>query len=208
MAKKKFYVVWDGHERGVFSSWKDCERAIKAYPGAKYKSFENESQAHKAIQDSYYKYVGKNARPAQPANPNAGGGPIAQSIAVDAAYSSASKNMEYQGVYTADKSLLFRIGPLPKGTNNVGEFLAIVHALALCKKNNITLPIYTDSQTAMAWVRNKKAKTTLLEESDNEKLFDYIDRAENWLKQNTWPNKILKWDTRNWGEIPADFGRK
>ncbi len=208
MAKKKFYVVWDGHETGVYTTWKGCEKAIKNYPNAKYKSFENEAQARKAINEPFYKYIGKKAVPAAPANPNAGGGPIKASIAVDAAYSSASKNMEYQGVYTADNSVLFKIGPLPKGTNNVGEFLAIVHALALCKQKNINLPIYTDSMTAMAWVRNKKAKTTLQEEPANEKLFDYIDRAENWLKQNTWTNKILKWDTKNWGEIPADFGRK
>ena len=208
MAKKKFYVVWDGHETGVFDSWKACEKAIKSYPNAKYKSFENEQQARRAIHEPFYQHIGKNAKPSKPANPNAGGGPIAESISVDAAYSSASQNMEYQGVYTRDNSVIFRIGPLPKGTNNVGEFLAIVHALALCKKNNSTLPIYTDSQTAMAWVRNKKAKTTLQQEAVNTKLFEYIDRAENWLKQNTWPNKILKWDTKNWGEIPADFGRK
>lgn len=208
MAKKKYYVVWDGHETGVFDSWKACEKAIKNYPSAKYKSFEIEAHARKAAREPFYRYIGKNAKPATPPNPSAGGGPIPASIAVDAAYSSASKNMEYQGVYTHDKSVLFKVGPLPKGTNNVGEFLAIVHALALCKKNNTTLPIYTDSQTAMAWVRNKKAKTTLKEEPDNEKLFEYIDRAENWLKNNIWPNKILKWDTRNWGEIPADFGRK
>lgn len=208
MAKKKFYVVWEGHETGIFSSWKTCEKAIKNYPSAKYKSFENEAQAKKASYEPFYRYIGKNAKPAAPPNPNAGGGPLAASIAVDAAYSSASKQMEYQGVYTHDKSVLFKVGPLPKGTNNVGEFLAIVHALALCKKNNTTLPIYTDSQTAMAWVRNKKAKTTLQEEPANEKLFEYIDRAETWLKNNVWPNKILKWDTRNWGEIPADFGRK
>jgi ribonuclease HI len=208
LAKQKYYVVWEGHETGVFDNWKACEKAIKAYPSAKYKSFENEAQARKAITENYYKHVGKKAQPKLPPNPAAGGGPIANSIAVDAAYSSASTNMEYQGVYTADQSPLFRIGPLPKGTNNVGEFLAIVHALALCKQKNINLPIYTDSQTAMAWVRNKKAKTTLQEVAENEKLFDYIERAENWLKQNTWTNKILKWDTRNWGEIPADFGRK
>jgi ribonuclease HI len=208
LAKKKFYVVWEGHQTGVFDNWKSCERAIKEYPGAKYKSFENELQARKAINEAYYKHVGKNAAPAKPANPNAGGGPILQSIAVDAAYSSASKNMEYQGVYTADKSVWFKRGPIPKGTNNIGEFLAIVHALALCKQQNINLPIYTDSVTAMAWVRNKKAKTTLDEEPENEKLFEYIDRAEAWLKENTWTNRILKWDTQNWGEIPADFGRK
>ena len=206
--KKKFYVVWEGHETGVFESWKDCERAIKGYPAAKYKSFENEAQAREALKGNYWKHVvAKTQKPAA-SSPSAGGGPLLESISVDAAYSSASKEMEYQGVYTKDKSVIFKVGPLPKGTNNVGEFLALVHALALCKQRNIPLPIYTDSVTAMAWIRNKKAKTTLKEESANEKLFDYIERAENWLKNNNWSNKILKWDTENWGEIPADFGRK
>ena len=205
--KKKYYAVWEGHETGVFDNWKDCERAIKGYPAAKYKSFENEAQAHTALGGNYWKHVVNKTSKPTGANPSAGGGPEFESISVDAAYSSASKNMEYQGVYTKDKSVIFKVGPLPKGTNNVGEFLALVHALALSKQRNIPLPIYTDSMTAMAWIRNKKVKTTLKEEPANEKLFDYIDRAENWLKNNTWNNKILKWDTKNWGEIPADFGR-
>ncbi|MFN2394630.1 MAG: viroplasmin family protein [Bacteroidales bacterium] len=206
--KKKFYAVWEGHETGFFDNWKDCERAIKGYPAAKYKSFESEALARQALGGNYWKHVVNKSTKPLAANPLAGGGPIPESISVDAAYSSASKDMEYQGVYTKDKSVIFRVGPLPKGTNNVGEFLALVHALALCKQRNIRLPVYTDSMTAMAWIRNKKAKTILKEEPANEKLFDYIDRAENWLKNNTWNNKILKWDTENWGEIPADFGRK
>jgi ribonuclease HI len=205
LAKKKFYVVWEGHEKGVFDDWKLCEKAIKAFQGARYKSFENEAEAIKAVNEPWYKHI----RPkAAVTSVQSGAGPIAESISVDAAYSSSSKNMEYQGVYTANKAQWFRVGPLPRGTNNVGEFLAIVHALALCKKQNINLPVYTDSVTAMAWVRNKKANTKLEEVDENEKLFEYIQRAEDWLKNNTWSNKILKWDTRNWGEIPADFGRK
>jgi ribonuclease HI len=42
----------------------------------------------------------------------------------------------------------------------------------------------------------------------NEELFNLVDRALNWIKVNQWPNKILKWETEHWGEIPADFGRK
>jgi len=208
LAKKKYYVVWEGHETGVFDNWKACERVIKGYQGAKYKSFPNKEQAWQAFNEAYYDHVGSNARSSKPANPMAGGGPIWDSISVDAAYSSSSKQMEYQGVHTRHKDVFFRVGPLPKGTNNVGEFLAIVHALALCKQKGIKLPIYTDSMTAMAWVRNKKAKTTLKQEAVNKKLFEYMERAENWLHNNSWDNKILKWDTANWGEIPADFGRK
>jgi ribonuclease HI len=116
--------------------------------------------------------------------------------------------MEYQGVYTASKKLIFHMGPFEEGTNNIGEFLAIVHALALCKKENIKLPIYSDSITAISWIKKKKANSKLVSTEKNEKLFDLIERAEKWLKENTYSNQILKWLTQVWGEIPADFGRK
>ena len=104
---------------------------------------------------------------------------------------------------------IFHLGPLDDGTNNVGEFLALVHALALCKKNGDTsTPIYSDSRTAQSWVKRRKAKTSLAPTPRNAKIFELIQRAEYWLANNTPVNPILKWDTESWGEIPADFGRK
>ncbi len=207
--KNKFYVVWEGHETGIFTSWSDCKRVIDGYASAKYKGFPDLEQAEYAVNQPFYKFIGNKKKTAPSSSTSTGSGtPVWDSLSVDAAYSSSSMMMEYQGVHTQTRQRYFKVGPLPRGTNNVGEFLAIVHALALFKKENIKLPIYTDSITAMAWVRNKKAKTTLKEVPANKKLFDYIQRAENWLQNNTWQNKILKWDTKNWGEIPADFGRK
>lgn len=117
--------------------------------------------------------------------------------------------MEYRGVWTADKSEIFHYGPAKDGTNNIGEFLALVHALALLqKKNDPSTPIYSDSKTAIAWVKKKKANTQLKPTRHNAELFDMIHRAEKWLKENTWKNPIHKWETEHWGEIPADFGRK
>jgi ribonuclease HI len=95
------------------------------------------------------------------------------------------------------------------GTNNIGEFLAIVHALALYKQKGLTTrPIYTDSVTAMGWVKKKKANTKLEQNAKTAKLYELIQRAETWLQQNTYSNPIIKWETEDWGEIPADFGRK
>jgi hypothetical protein len=37
---------------------------------------------------------------------------------------------------------------------------------------------------------------------------EMIERAEKWLKENRYSNKIVKWETELWGEVPADFGRK
>jgi ribonuclease HI len=127
---------------------------------------------------------------------------------VDAACNTVTGDMEYQGVDAKSKRLIFHQGPYRDGTNNIGEFLAIVHALAILKREKSSLPIYTDSMTAISWVRNRKANTKLAKSPENEILFDLLDRAEKWLKENIWKNPILKWETTIWGEIPADFGRK
>lgn len=132
---------------------------------------------------------------------------IKQALCVDAACSGNPGPMEYRGVHIPSGKEVFRFGPI-QGTNNIGEFLAIVHALALMQQKNISMPIYSDSVSGMAWVRNRKAKTTLSRTAQTEQALDLVARAENWLRTNQVKVPILKWDTENWGEIPADFGRK
>ena len=100
------------------------------------------------------------------------------------------------------------MGPYRDGTNNIGEFLAIVHALALLKQHQSDLPVYSDSKTAISWVKKKKANTKVQATAQNKKLLELLLRAEKWLIDNNYPNKILKWETEKWGENPADFGRK
>ena len=116
--------------------------------------------------------------------------------------------MEYRGVDTKSKKQLFHQGPFEEGTNNIGEFLAIVHGLAFLKQNQSNRIIYTDSKTAMSWIRKKTCNTKLERSNKNDALFILVDRAINWLKTNSYPTTIVKWETKAWGEIPADFGRK
>lgn len=210
MAKKKYYVVWQGHEPGVYESWPKCQQQIKNYPQAKYKSFSSREAAQEAFVGNYHDYIGANKKKSQPKGPPKGSDSpvIWDSLAVDAACSGNPGLMEYQGVDTTTGQRIFHLGPIPDGTNNVGEFLALVHGLALLKQQNSPKPIYTDSRTAMAWVRKKKANTKLHRTPRNAKLFELIARGERWLANNSYSTEILKWDTDNWGEIPADFGRK
>ncbi|MBR2379071.1 MAG: ribonuclease H, partial [Bacteroidaceae bacterium] len=133
---------------------------------------------------------------------------IRNSLAVDAACSGNPGRMEYRGVYVATGVEVFRIGPMEQGTNNIGEFLALVHGLALLKKMGNNMPLYSDSRNAMLWVRQKQCKTKLERTEVNKPIFDLIERAEAWLKNNTYTTRIIKWETEQWGEIPADFGRK
>ncbi|MGC6431833.1 MAG: viroplasmin family protein [Jejuia sp.] len=209
--KKKYYTVWKGHNIGVFESWDDCKAQITNFEGAQYKSFSTFEAAKKALKGNYKDYIGKTKKftsELSEAQLKKIGQPNYNSISVDAASSGNPGKMEYRGVDTKSKKQLFIQGPFEEGTNNIGEFLAIVHALALLKKKNSNRIIYTDSKTAMSWVRKKTCNTKLKRNDKNKPVFELVDRAISWLKTNTYDTVIVKWETKAWGEIPADFGRK
>ena len=210
MAKKKYYVVWKGNRPGIYERWDDCKAAIKDFKGAVYKSFPNFELAKKAYKGDFKDYIGKDKFKSalSPEALKKIGQPNYHSIAVDAASSGNPGNMEYRGVDTRTKKELFRMGPFEQGTNNIGEFLALVHGLALLKKHNSDKLIYTDSKIAMSWVRKKTCNTKLVPSEKNKTLFELITRAINWLNNNSYSTTIVKWETKAWGEIPADFGRK
>ena len=210
MAKKKFYVVWKGKKPGIYESWDDCKAQINGVKGAEYKSFKSFADAKKAFNGDYSEYKGKSkGKPTLSSQELLKiGEPNMHSISVDAASSGNPGVMEYQGVDTKTKKVLFKQGPYEEGTNNIGEFLAIVHGLAYLKKRNANKVLYTDSRTAMAWIRKRKCNTKVKKTKKNAELFDLIERAEKWLQENTIDVPIVKWETKAWGEIPADFGRK
>lgn len=215
MAKgKKYYCVWEGLESGVYTSWEACEKAVKGFPSAKHMSFKSEEEAEDAYATGYKAWAESHKE----RKGTEGGKPVRtpsqlppevdkSGIAVDAACSGNPGQMEYRGVSLADGKEIFHFGPT-LGTNNIGEFLAIVHAMALLKKLNMPNTIYSDSMTAQKWVRIKECKTTLVRNKKTEELYRIIARAEAWLHNNQVTNPVKKWQTDKWGEIPADFGRK
>ncbi len=212
MGKKKYYVVWEGEKKGIFTSWNTCKKQITNYVGAKYKSFKTKEMAEKAYNGNYEDFIGKTIHETTLSKEELAkiGKPILNTISVDGACNNKGIS-EYQGVYTDTKTELFHLGPFKGGSNNLMEFLALVHGLAYCKKNNLDLAIYSDSRTAISWVWQKKIKTTIKKTSENKQIFELVNRAIIWLNNNPEVIKhknILKWETKAWGEIPADFGRK
>ena len=213
MAKQKFYVVWNGLKTGIFTTWRDCERQVKGVEGACFKSFGTREEAEQAYASHPSAYVGRKAVrggnhsrsarvcPGEVMNSNA--------IAVDAACSGNPGRMEYRGVYLPNGEQLFHFGPL-YGTNNIGEFLAIVHAMALIEKNRGwgEMTVYSDSRNAIKWVTEGQCKTRLVRSSRTEQIYSLIARAEQWLATHPSRPALKKWETDEWGEIPADFGRK
>lgn len=210
MAKQqKYYVVWEGHEPGIYKTWEECKRQIDGFAMARYKSFPSKESAEIAYENDWKNYYGKESQPLLSAEQLARyGKPILHSITVDGAWNHVTGLCEYQGRETSTGALLFKQGPFEDGTNNVVEFLAIVHALAMCKKQHWDFPIYSDSRNAINWVKSKQVRTKLKRTNRNDKLFELMDRAIQWLKTHSYNNPILKWETKAWGENPADFGRK
>ena len=215
MAKQKYYVVWQGAETGIFSTWEECNQRVKGYKKARYKAFDTHAEAQQAFSMGFEAYRKAHpsaraaAKPTGPAASTHAAPPtISEAIAVDAACSGNPGAMEYRGVHQPSGQQVFHYGPV-FGTNNIGEFLAIVHALALLKAKQLpTMPIYSDSRNAQLWVKAKKCKTKLELRARTAEIHHLIARAEHWLETNTYANPIIKWQTDEWGEIPADFGRK
>jgi len=207
MPKQKYYVVWKGRKPGIYTSWAECEQQVKGFAAAQYKSFESLKEAESAYRSKYEAFKGKPASHGKWREASIK--PILPSICVDAACSGSPGKLEYRGVFTESEEEIFRVGPFPDGTNNVGEFLAIVHALTWLVKHEKQLPIYSDSENGISWVYTGKCRTRLKRTTRNAPLFVMIHSAENWLAENELlDDAVLKWDTELWGEIPADFGRK
>jgi len=204
--KRKFYVVWKGRRPGVYASWAECEAQVRGYAGAEFKAFPTRAMAEAAWKGRYAEYQGRNTAAQQwrfAPNP-----PETPALCVDAACSGAPGPVEYQGVRLPEAEAVFRRGPFPGGTNNIGEFLAIVHALAWLHQRGLGWPVYSDSATAIAWVQAGKCRTEAQRRPENAPLFELVARAERWLAKHGRPTPVRKWDTQAWGEIPADFGRK
>lgn len=213
MEKRKFYVVWEGREPGIYDSWDDCLEQVQGFPGAKYKAYPSQAAATEAFRGNPREQLAIARQIARHVGMKIDytiiPGIRLDAIAVDGACSKNPGPMEYRGVRVADGAEIFRVGPLAGGTNNIGEYLAIIHVAALlAKKGDSTTPIYSDSRTAQSWIRRGHSNTKIEPTPDNAQLLGILERADKWLATHRIPNPILKWDTENWGEIPADFGRK
>lgn len=212
MAKQKYYVVWVGKSPGIYTKWAECQAQVHQTIDAKFKSFDSKAEAEKAYKEGCKLHWGqgqkskvKKDKPSSSSNQE---DIDYNSISVDVGTSGNPGPVEYQGVDTRTGEVIFARGPVNKGTNNLGEFLAIVHALAYLKKQDSNKTVYSDSLNAINWVKKKAVSSTLERDESTVEIWTLVDRAVRWLQTNTYDNKVLKWETRAWGEIKADYGRK
>ena len=207
----KYYTVFRGHNPGVYDNWDEAREQVEGFPDALYKGYQTPEEAALAYRnftghedrDDLMRLIAMNDT-SLPDNPE-----IDQDAwAVDASCLGNPGKMEYRGVEVKTGKEIFRVGPFEDATNNIGEYLALVHAMALMAKKGEYHNIYSDSVTALSWWRNRRVKTQLKATQRNAKVFELLARASVWVNSHQFPARVMKWQTERWGEIPADFGRK
>ncbi len=197
--KQKFYTVWHGWQTGVFDNWADCQAATFGYSNSSFQSFSTGEEAQEAFNNSYIRDTPNLSYDYS----------VSEGIVVDGAFSSSTQKGEYRGVNLKTGNVIFESKIFRDGSNNIFEFLSVVHALAYCNIHNFSvLPIYTDSNTALRWVKNKQVNTSITKKNSNQRTFYAVEQALSWLNTTEYSNPVLKWQTKEWGENPADFGRK
>lgn len=195
---KKYYAVLKGYEPGVYDSWTDCQKQVNGFSGAEFKSYTSREEALTAFNTNELDVeIEPTYKPSSK-----------ESISVDVGTHGNPGIMEYRLVWSDTGEEIYHSKEYPVGTNNLGEFLAIVHAIGYVRKENLDIDIYSDSQTALTWVKKKQYKTSLERNKDTELLFKHLDRAISYLRNNEPYAKLHKWNTVLHGEIKADFGRK
>ena len=219
----KYYVVFRGHNPGVYDNWEEVKEQTNGFPGAIFKGYATSAEASEAYRNfsgtedrnELFRLI-STAKPndipmeKKPGKNFSIDNPEIDSDAwaVDASCLGNPGKMEYRGVDLKTGKVIFQVGPFDDATNNIGEYLALVHAMALMAKKGEYHNIYSDSRTAISWWRNRKIKTKLQATPRNAKVFELLARASVWVNMHNFPAKIMKWDTERWGEIPADYGRK
>lgn len=215
----KFYVVFRGHNPGVYDNWDEVKEQINGFPDAFCKGYASSDEAAEA----YRRFSGSEDRDdlirlisslnGQSSDNNQSPASKFPEIdqdawAVDASCLGNPGKMEYRGVKVSTGEVIFKMGPFEDATNNIGEYLALVHAMALMTQRGEFHNIYSDSKTALSWWRNRKIKTQLRPTPKNAKVFELLARASVWVNTHQFPAHVIKWQTEKWGEIPADYGRK
>lgn len=208
----KVYAVFVGRKNGIFNTWDECKAQVDKFPGAAYKSYPDHNSARDAI-DEYHGNSGRVQTPVSVPKVAPSDFPSPPFLTVDAAYSHSTHILEWRGVLVDSnnrKVELFRSKPYKGGSANIGEFIAIVDGIEWLLSNDFSMPIYSDSITAQAWLRNGDHKSTVeigkaLSTRFSE-AFRMLKRPSTMVKLKSCP--VHDWKTKIWGEIPADFGRK
>ena len=155
-SEKKYYVVRNWKKIWIFSSRNECKESVNWFSDAKYKWFSSIENAEIALKEWWEKYYEVKNSKKKDVVKKEDIPFFAESIAVDAACSGNPWEMEYRGIDLQTWEEIFH-EKFKIWTNNIWEFLAIVHWLSYLWDDNRV--IYSDSRIAISWVNQWKCKT-------------------------------------------------
>lgn len=208
--EKKRYVVRQGRRPGIYETREACQRQVSWYRDAVYKSFTSYDEALEAFAHGWLSWL-QWKRSLSQIRQLMGEEYFLTSIATDAACQSNPGKLEWQGVIISTWEKMFSSPVYSVGTVNIGEYLALIEWIQRCLDHPSYRYIYSDSRIALSWLKKWQYVTKLPRSFQTEKLFVLLEKQTAWLQaHSSWSERIIlhKWPTDQWGEIPADFGRK
>lgn len=205
----KRYVVWKWRSPWVYTTWSACEKQIRWYPWARYKSFGSKQEA----QEAYEMWLDYNADRTGPIHERIKLWEIkSESICVDAACKWNPWALERRGVLTSSWKQLFRSNIYYQWTVNVWEYIVLLQGIKRCLDSfHHDRTVYTDSRTALSRVRSWSHRSQLNRTHTNSPLKHVLDQRELRAQQyraDIDTIDLQKRNTRERGEIVADFWRK
>lgn len=211
--RSKFYTVFRGFVPGVYETWEECQASTKGFSGASFASFKTRAEAEHALSVGdlkKWREMEETLKKDRWMHSDVlKDGPC---LVVDAACSGFPGPVEFRGVLLPSSAEAFRCGPFRNGSNNIGEFLAIVTGMRWLNERSLAIPIYSDSKCAIGWVTHRGVCNTSMDKADQSaEIRSELARAESWLRgpfAHKYIKLLRKWDTEELGEIPADFDRK
>ena len=181
MAKKpKYYAVKVGRQTGIVRTWAECEKSIKGYSGAVYRSFEAEQLAQEWLQGKTGQRSGE-VRETENLEGHGEPSPLeplrAERVSVPVDYDVYTDGSFYKGQYAwayafvKDGEVVYEesgVGKNPDAAemrNVAGEIAAVLYAVRRAAELGVKIRIYHDYAGIAHWVngewRTKKPYTQL-----------------------------------------------
>lgn len=188
----KYYAVRNGFDGPkIYGSWDECQKAVKGFKGAQFKSFVSKSDAESyvsTVDDVLTSY------------------PEGHHITVDASSSIKQDFWEYRAVWSDTKEEIFKSPTYKGGTNNTGEVLGLAMAIKYRHENDLDCNIYCDSMTAISACEKGSYKMTSknISYETSKMILDALSEIRDMNRTN-----IIHYNNGIIGiEIPSDFNRK
>lgn len=190
------YSINKGFKPGLYDNWKDCEKNVKGYPGAKFKKFKDKKDAEYFLINGQDPPKHKENTNEIKNNKNTEKYQIPKGINVFTDGSRILKENNFYGgygIYFGDNDKRNKSEPYTDGeiTNNRAELFAILESLNILEKEieeKKIINIFTDSEYSLKsvteWYKKWEKENWKDKDGNIRKNIDYIIPISSILEKN------------------------